>query len=324
MSPTLWNLLLFAGGIVGLYYGAEWLVHGAGRMARALGVTALVVGLTVVAFGTSVPELAVGVIAAAEGAGELALGNVVGSNVMNIALILGISSLVNPIHVEAGVIRREIPVMIALTLVTGLLGLNMMVGRADATVLLVLFFAYLAVVLWSAKREPASVERSYRELGHPPEGERTTRGLTLSGLLIVLGILVMVGAAQALVTSSVFFARALGMSELVIGLTVVAVGTSLPELATSVVAAYRKKSEIAVGNIVGSNVFNLCAILGASALVAPLPFPRSLRVEYVIMLVISFLLLPLAKTHNAITRRDGILLLAAYVGFTALVLMRAM
>lgn len=323
--PSLFlNLLLFAGGIVGLFWGAEWLVRGAGRMARGLGVSALVVGLTVVAFGTSVPELAVGVIAAMEGSPHLALGNVVGSNVMNIALILGISSLLSPIHVETSVIRREIPVMIALTILTGLLGVNAVLGRVDAIVLMVLFVVYLGMILVSARREPEAVERSYRELGHPSEGDPSQRGIAMCITMVTLGILVMALGARGVVSASVFFARAWGMSELVIGLTVVAVGTSLPELATSLVAAYRGKPDIAVGNIVGSNVFNLCAILGATALIAPIPFPEQvLKVEYMVMLVISFLLLPLAMTHNALSRRDGGLLLAAYVGFTIMVVLRA-
>ena len=325
MPPVLLNVLLFSVGIVGLYFGAEWLVLGAGRMARALGVAALVVGLTVVAFGTSAPELVVSTIASARGDGELALGNVLGSNVMNIALILGLSSVVLPIRVEASVIRREIPVMIALTVMVGALGLDGSVGRVDAAILLTLFVAYLVLVLRSARGEDPSVEATYREHGRPPVGELGTGPMSRSALLALGGIIVMVIGARLLVDASIFFARALGASELVIGLTVVAVGTSLPELATSLVAAYRGKTDIAVGNIVGSNVFNLCAILGVASLVAPIPFPAPvLRVEYVLMLLISLLLLPLAKQRNMITRANGLLLLVAYVGFTVLVVARAL
>jgi cation:H+ antiporter len=335
MPETLTQLLLFALGILGLYYGAEWLVRGAGRLARGWGVSPLTIGLTVVAFGTSAPELAVGVFSAVGGEPELALGNVVGSNVMNIALILGLTALLLPVEVGAGVIRREIPVMIVVTLATALLALDGSIGAGDAIVLIVLFAAYFWVVFRGPTRGRQSAEADYDEfvqggaVGRPPAA--TWVNLTL----VLVGILVMVLGARVLVDAAIFFALRLGLSEMVIGLTIVAIGTSLPELATALVAVWRKKSEIAVGNIVGSNVFNLCAILGTTALIVPIPVSRDvLSVEFVQMTAISVVLLPLAWPKGGfqgvdegpayrLHRSEGLLLLGLYVLFALTIFVRA-
>ncbi|MEN8373957.1 MAG: calcium/sodium antiporter [Gemmatimonadota bacterium] len=333
MPDTITQVLLFALGVLGLYYGAEWLVRGAGRLARGWGVSALTIGLTVVAFGTSAPELAVGVFAALGGKPELALGNVVGSNVMNIALILGITALLLPIEVGAGVIRREIPVMILVTLATALFALDGSIDGLDAIMLLTLFAAYFWVVFRGPARGRVKAEAEYEELVQP--GAAAPPRTWINFVLIGAGIAVMLVGARALVIASIFFARRMGLSEMVIGLTIVAVGTSLPELATALVAVWRKKSEIAVGNIVGSNVFNLCAILGVTALISPIPVSRNvLSVEFVQMTAISVVLLPLAWPKGGfqgidggpayrLHRSEGLLLLGLYVLFALTIFVRA-
>ena len=332
MPEAATKVLLFALGILGLYYGAEWLVRGASRLALRWGVSALTIGLTVVAFGTSAPELAVGVFAALGGEPELALGNVVGSNVMNIALILGLTALLLPVEVGAGVIRREIPVMIVVTLATALFALDGTISALDAGLLLTLFAAYF----WVVFRSPAPVrEVDEKAFAQEDEPARGTVGVLKNLGLVVTGIVVMVVGARVLVDASIFFARRLGLSEMVIGLTIVAIGTSLPELATALVAVWRKKSEIAVGNIVGSNVFNLCMILGATALISPIPVSRDvLSVEFVQMTAISVVLLPLAWPKGGfqsieggpayrLHRSEGLLLLGLYVLFALTIFVRA-
>lgn len=337
MPEAATQLLLFALGILGLYYGAEWLVRGAGRLARRWGVSALTIGLTVVAFGTSAPELAVSVFAALGGEPELALGNVVGSNVMNIALILGLTALLLPIEVGAGVIRREIPVMIGVTLATALFALDGSIGAVDAVLLLVLFAAYFWVVFRGPPRGRLAAEADYDEFvtGADAEGRVPVVAAWVNVALVVVGIAAMVGGARLLVDAAMFFALRLGLSEMVIGLTVVAIGTSLPELATALVAVWRQKSEIAVGNIVGSNVFNLCAILGVTGLIAPIPVSRDvLSVEFVQMTAISVVLLPLAWPKGGLRdidegpayrlhRSEGLLLLGLYVLFALTIFVRA-
>ncbi len=335
MPETATHLLLFALGILGLYYGAEWLVRGAGRVARGWGVSALTIGLTVVAFGTSAPELAVGVFSALGGEPELALGNVVGSNVMNIALILGVTALLLPIEVGAGVIRREIPVMIVITVAAALFALDGDIGAGDAWMLLALFAAYFWVVFRGPAGGRLQAEAEYDELVSGPPGHERSVAVWVNVGLVVVGIGVMVGGAHVLVNASIYFALRLGLSEMVIGLTIVAIGTSLPELATALVAVWRKKSEIAVGNIVGSNVFNLCAILGVTALIAPIPVSRDvLSVEFVQMTAISVVLLPLAWPKGGfrdndegpayrLHRSEGVLLLGLYVLFALTIFVRA-
>lgn len=334
MPQTATQVLLFALGILGLYYGAEWLVRGAGRLAHGWGVSALTIGLTVVAFGTSAPELAVGVFAAVDGEPELALGNVVGSNVMNIALILGVTALLLPVEVGAGVIRREIPVMILVTLATALFALDGAIGGVDAVLLLGLFAAYFWVVFRGPPRASDPDEGYEEMLSSADAGALSAKGW-FNAALVGLGVAVMVLAARLLVASSIYFARRLGLSEMVIGLTIVAIGTSLPELATALVAVWRQKSEIAVGNIVGSNVFNLCAILGVAALIAPIPVSRDvLSVEFVQMTAISVVLLPLAWPKGGfqgiesgpayrLHRSEGLLLLGLYVLFALTIFVRA-
>jgi cation:H+ antiporter len=309
---------MFLGGLVALYFGAEWLVRGAARLARALGISAIVIGLTIVAFGTSAPELVVTTLAALRGQPDVAVGNVVGSNVVNIALILGLSAAVSAVRVQPSIITREMPIMIAAAAALVGLGIDGSIGRIDAAILLAGFFAFLWYMMRIARRgEPTPAletefEEFEREHGHEPTPAGRTRDL----LLIAGGLVGLVIGAELLVRSAVSFARAAGVSELVIGLTIVSIGTSLPELATSVVAAVRREADIAVGNVVGSNIFNVLAVLGIAPLIHPIAVHRSLySLEMWVMLGLSLALPIICRTGLRIARIEGVLLVTGYLLF---------
>lgn len=324
MQGVYLNFVYFVLGLLALYLGAEWLVGGAARVARRLGTSPLVVGLTIVAFGSSAPELLVGVVASAQDRSDVVLGNVLGSNILNIALILGVSALARPLHVGMRLMSREAPLMVVVSVAVAGMMLDGHLGRVDAVVLLVGFLAFIAYVLRAAQDEPAEVAAEYVQFESaergPPRG-----ALGRDVALIVLGLLGLLVGAQFLVMSAVFFARLVGVSEVVIGLTVVAVGTSLPELATCVVAAVRRESDIALGNAVGSNLFNLLSILGVSALIRPITVaPGLLTFEVPAMILFALLLVPLAWRGRVLGRVSGSVLLVGYVAFTALLIIRSL
>src|SRR5690606_34925378 len=264
--PMILHVFLFLLGLVALYFGAEWLVRGAARLARRVGVSPLVVGLTIVAFGTSSPELVVSVFAAARGQADVAVGNVVGSNILNIALILGLAAILRPLRAQMRLIVRETPIMIAAGVALAVLGLDGTVSRPDAALLLAGLFAYVAFVLRGARREAVAIKQEFERFESAEALAPDGRGRARDVLLIVVGLTALSIGARLLVDASLVFARTLGVSELVIGVTVVAVGTSLPELATSLLAVWRDEADIAVGNVVGSNIFNILGILGLAGL----------------------------------------------------------
>ena len=255
------NLLLLALGLALLTVGAEALIRGASGIAGRLGISPLIIGLTVVAFGTSAPELAVSVAAAWSGQPDIVIGNVVGSNVFNVLLVLGLSALITPLAIHSQLIRVDVPLMIGASILTLLFALDGRIGRVDGAVLFVGIIAYIAFQVRQGRRERLAAER--REPAPIP------LGWWADALLVLIGLTVLVLGSRFLVTSAVEIARSLGVSELVIGLTIVAAGTSLPEVATSVVASLRGQRDIAVGNVVGSNVFNLLSVLGLASLVSP-------------------------------------------------------
>jgi cation:H+ antiporter len=307
------SLLFFALGLVALYYGAEWLVGSAARLAQALGVSSFVIGLTVVSFGTSAPELVVSGLASARGNGGLAIGNVLGSNVANIALILGISALIFPIWVSRVLVVRDLPIMIGLTALIPVFGWDGVITRAEGALLLLFFGGYVLHLGLSARRErrAASVEPAYA--GHRRLPRRRMRR-TVGRLLI--GLVLLSGGAHLLVRSAVGIAEVLQVPDVVIGLTLVALGTSLPELAASISAARRGDGQIVIGNIIGSNIFNVSLILGAASLVRPLPVaPFVVRVEAPIVLGLSLALIPVVYTGRRVDRWEGAVLFACYCGF---------
>jgi cation:H+ antiporter len=316
---------MMAAGLAALYFGAEWLVRGSARLARGYGVSTLVVGLTVVSFGSSAPELLVGVVASVQGESDVVLGNVVGSNILNIALILGIASLLRPMKVELRLLSREIPFMVGVSLLLAAFALNGMVSRVDALVLFVGFIGYLWAMTRAAASESPLVATEFEEFqavaSLTPRGGRNWRDL----LLMLGGILALVVGARLLVESAVFFAQLFDVSNVVVGLTIVALGTSLPELATSVVAAMRDEANIALGNGIGSNIFNIMCILGISGLIRPIQVaPELMQFEIPAMVGVAIVLLPLAWHRQRLSRRSGALLLLMYIVFTWVLIVRAM
>ena len=333
VTTDLWlDLAFIAAGVALLYLGGEWLVGGATALARRFGVSPLVVGLTVVAFGTSSPELAATMVAAMRGVPEVALGNVLGSNIANLGLILGVSALLHPLTAELRFLFREIPFMVLAGALMYPLAVNGVYGRGDAVLLLALLALYLGVLLVESKRDAgARVEAEFaKEYGgeagnsEAPEtrgGEPRIEGgrpAWLSTVMIVAGIVLLTGGAHVLVEGAVGVARVFGVPEKVVGISLVALGTSLPELAACVVAAARKEADIVLGNLVGSNVFNVLAILGITALVKPLPVVLAdITADYFVMMVFSLLLLPILGLRKRIARAEGLLLAAGYVAYIA-------
>ncbi len=318
--------VLFIIGLLMLYYGAEWLVKGASSLARSLGLTPLVIGLTVVAFGTSAPELVVSIISSFQEKSMIAIGNVVGSNICNIALILGLASLFMPVKSNESVVKRDIPIMLGISLYLLLISLNSKIGRLEGATLLGGIIVYVCLNYYYAVKGTKQTSRGEsKELAAEDIEYIPSRARQIT--LIVAGILFVVTGAEMLIDSAVKIMQTFGISEKFIGLTVVALGTSLPELATSVVAAIKKEMDISIGNLVGSNVFNLLGVLGAASLVRPVLIPggfiqSGLLVDYLVMMFISFLPWLMMRKTNTVTRRDGVVLLSCYVGYIAYLIVK--
>ena len=321
------TIMLFVMGGVLLIAGAELLVRGASRLAVAAGISPLVVGLTVVAFGTSAPELAVTVGAAHAGAADVALGNVVGSNIFNVLFILGISAAIVPLVVDQQLVRLDVPLVIAMSVLVLALALDGQISRLDGVLLAGGIVAYTVLLIRKSRRETASVravyEAAYGEDGYDsafgtPHAETRTWPVDLA--LIALGLVLLVVGSQWLVQAAVTTAEALGVSELVIGLTIVAAGTSLPELATSILAAVRGQRDIAVGNVVGSNLFNLLAVLGFGSILAPAGLPVApgvLAFDLPVMIGVAIAALPIFFTGYTISRWEGAVFLGYYIAYAS-------
>lgn len=303
------SLLQTIAGVAGLallYFGAEWLVKGGCAIAAKCRISPLIVGLTLVAFGTSAPELFVSVDAALEGMGDMSVGNVVGSNICNIALILGLSALISPLSVNSQLFRRDVPLLVVVSATAaGICGMCAGMGRIEGAVLFAGIIVYTVVGIAESRRSES--------VGDVPAQMSVARGILLS----VVGLAALVAGSKCLLSAAVFMAKALGVSEGVIALTVVAVGTSLPELATSVVAAIKGEKDIAIGNVVGSNIFNILGILGLSALLKPVSCPHVGWIDLSVMVFLAFVLWPIMKTGRIISRREGVFLLAVYFGYVA-------
>ena len=307
------DALALAGGLTLLVGAASVLVRGAAALALRLGLTPLVVGLTVVAFGTSAPELVVSVQAALGGAGGIAVGNVVGSNVANVGLILALAVLVRPIASDPALLRRDLPALVAVTGLAVAVLWDRTVGRGEGAVLVAALVGYLVWSVRAARREQAAVELPVAEPTGPAWRD---------ALFVVGGLGGLVVGADLFVGGAVRIAEAAGVSNAVIGLTVVAVGTSLPELATSVVAALRGEGEMAAGNVVGSNVFNLLGILGVAALVDPLEAPGLRPVDLAVMAAFTVALVPMMVSGRRLVRVESGVLLAGYVGYMAFLILQ--
>lgn len=302
-------------GLVLLVVGGDLLVRWSSRLALGLGIPSLVVGLTVVAFGTSAPELAVSLAAAWKGAADIAVGNVVGSNIFNVLGILGACALVAPLVVQRSLVRRELPIMIGAALLVPVLGWNGSISRVEGGVL---FLAMIGMTWWLVRQGRSEAARANQgEPSDPVKG--STIALLVLGIAASLALLVL--GSRFLVSGAVTIAQAMGVSELVIGLTIVAVGTSLPEVAASIAATLRGERDIAIGNVVGSNIFNVLCVLGGSSLLssAPLSVPSAaMAFDIPFMVAVMLLCVPVFLTHGHISRMEGVLFLALYGGYTAL------
>ncbi|MGK2950963.1 MAG: calcium/sodium antiporter [Thiobacillus sp.] len=307
--------LMFVLGLVALIVGAEAMVRGASRLAVSWGISPLVVGLTVVAFGTSAPEMAVSVGAALSGSSDLAIGNVVGSNIANILLVLGISALVAPLLVHAQIIRQEVPIMIGASLVVVAMALDGNIGRSEAALLFALVIAYTVFLVVQSRRASKDAEADFAS---EIPSSQWDRHWGVQAALVIGGLALLVLGADWLVGAAVVFAKHFGVSDLVIGLTVVAIGTSMPEIATSLIAALRGQRDIAVGNVIGSNIFNLLAVLGAAGMVSTggLNVPEAARnFDLWVMLAVAFACLPILLTGREIARWEGAVFLGYYAAY---------
>lgn len=314
-------------GLVFLIGGAELLVRGASRLAAAIGISPLVIGLTVVAFGTSSPELAVSLQSAFSGQADIALGNVVGSNIFNVLFILGLSALIVPLVVAQQLVRLDVPLMIGASVLMLLMGLDGKIGRLDGLILFTCIVVYIVFAIWQSRKEQAQIQAEYaQEYGSEKLPSRTTFQMALNVGLVVVGLILLVLGSRWLVAGAVEIARFLGVSELIIGLTIIAAGTSLPEVAASVTAAAKGERDIAVGNVVGSNLFNILAILGLSSLIAPDGINVSgaaLSFDIPVMIAVAFACLPIFFTGFTIARWEGALFLGYYIVYTAFLALTA-
>ncbi len=311
-------------GLILLVAGAELLVRGASRLAVAAGISPLVVGLTVVAFGTSSPELAVSVQSSLAGNADIAIGNVVGSNIFNVLLILGLSAAVAPLVVAQQLVRLDVPLMIGVSLLLWLFCADGSLARWEAAILATGVVVYTVFLIRQSRREQRAVEEEYeQEFSQAPI--RSPWQWLLNIGLVAVGLVLLVLGSRWLVNGATVFAEALGVSQLVIGLTVVAAGTSLPELATSVVASLRGQRDIAVGNIVGSNLFNILAVLGVAGSVSPNPIPVSqhaINFDIPIATAVAVACLPIFFAGYRITRWNGWLFLFYYIVYTVYLILR--
>ncbi|MCB9845957.1 MAG: calcium/sodium antiporter [Phycisphaeraceae bacterium] len=308
-------------GLVLLVVGADWLVEGAVSIAHRMGVSALVIGLTVVSYGTSAPEMAAGVAASSRDEGPIVVGNVIGSNIANVWLILAIMALIRPVMCRGAVVRRDVPIMI-LVCTVGMFAMAWgVVGRIEGALLLLGAVGYTALMFLIGRRDPHAFTES---VGHEAEvlyQVPATKGSWRGGLtLVVLGIGALALGSELLVRGAVGMATTIGISKAAVGLTMVAVGTSLPELVTSIAASVKRQNDLAVGNIVGSNVFNILAVLGISALVHPVHVPNeTITRDMWVMLAVSVVCLPVMLTGSRVSRLEGVFMLGAYITYVVLV-----
>lgn len=317
--------VLLIAGFTLLLFGAEALVRGASKLAAVFGISPLVIGLTVVAFGTSAPEMAVSTMSGMAGQTNIALGNVVGSNIFNVLFILGLSALIAPLVVAQKLIKIDVPLMIAVSILTFLFCLDGTVGRLEGGLLFAGIIAYTVFLIFQSRRENKEVLAEYaQEYGE--EKAYSLTALLVDVLLILAGLGLLVLGSKWLVDGAVSIAQKLGVSDLVIGLTIVAAGTSLPELATSVVASIRGERDIAVGNVVGSNIFNILAVLGLTGLISPAGVTVSLQAlhfDIPVMILSAAACLPVFFTGSRISRREGLLFLAGYIAYIAYLVLTA-
>ena len=320
------TLLLFVAGLAALVAGAELLVRGASKLALSFGISPLVVGLTIVAFGTSAPEVAVSAGAVLDGRTDIAIGNVVGSNIFNVLFILGLSALITPLVVNGQLIRQEVPIMIGASVLLAALTLDGRLERLEAAFLFVLLLAYTVFLVLQSRSETQAARDEFAGEFRPAAPGGWDARLPVQLLLIAAGLALLVFGADWLVSAAVSFAKTLGVSDLIIGLTIVAAGTSMPEVATSVMAAAKGERDIAVGNVVGSSTFNILGCLGVAGMLAGsgLPIaPSVLNFDLWVMVAVSLACLPVFLTGRVIARWEGALFLLYYAAYVAYLILAA-
>lgn len=314
---TIWLFLLL--GLVVLVVGADLLVRGSSQLAFRFGISPLVIGLTVVAFGTSSPELAVSIQSGLAGQADIALGNVVGSNIFNVLAVLGVAALISPLIVKQQLVQFEVPLVVGLSVLILIMAKDGYIGTLDGLLLTGGLIAYSVFAIWQSRRESAEVQSEYaNEIDKGSTGWLARLPAQIVCILVGLGLLVL--GATWLVDSAVAIARSLHISEMVIGLTIVAAGTSFPELATSVVAAIRGEGDIAVGNVIGSSIFNLLGILGVASLVTPGGLsvaPALVNFDIPVMIAVAFACLPIFASGHRIERWEGAMFLGYYAVYLA-------
>jgi cation:H+ antiporter len=323
---TLITFLILVSGLILLVVGAELLVKGASRLAGILGISPLIIGLTIVAYGTSAPEMAVSVISSWAGQADLAVGNVVGSNIFNVLLILGLSAVVTPLVVTKQLIRSDVPIMIGVSVLLLMFGLDGKISRVDGTIFFIGGIVYtLSLINQSRQQKNATAEDEFtQEYGYSGDSSWLVWVKNLVFIIGGLGLLVL--GSRWLVDSSITIARALGVSELLIGLTIVSAGTSLPELATSVIASLRGERDIAVGNVLGSNIFNILAVLGLAGIVAPNSINVSeaiIEFDVPVAIAVAFACLPIFYSGNRINRWEGLLFIFYYLAYAGYLILDA-
>ncbi|RHP31015.1 calcium/sodium antiporter [Lachnotalea sp. AF33-28] len=312
--------LLLLIGFVLLVKGADVFVEGSSSIAKLLKVPTIVIGLTIVAFGTSAPEAAVSITASIHGSNEIAIGNVIGSNMFNLLVVIGICAVIAPIRVDKGILKKEMPFSIILTLVLFLLAGGMflkrdtgfVIGRLDGMILLVLFIAYVVYMVISAMKNPRQIS----------EDEEKPLSPLRSIIYVVGGVIAVIAGGQLVVDNATLIAKAFGLSETFIGLTIVAMGTSLPELVTSVVAARKGENDLAIGNVVGSNIFNILLIIGAAATITPIPVLGQSMYDMLILAVASVITLFFCRARYTVNRVEGGAMLALYAGYMVYIAIR--
>jgi len=323
MPPILIDSILLLVGLACLYFGAEWLVGGAAGLARSFGIRQLIIGLTVVAYGTSSPELVVGISAGLRDQGAIALGNVIGSNIANLGLILAVCALIRAPSVDRQVVMREVPVLFAATAAVPVVLIDGRVSAVESIALLVFAVGYtIAMILTSRRGSAAAADAVAEDAAEATGIERPRSRKHMTGLTVV-GLGLLIGGGHLLVTGASGIARVAGLSDQMIGLTIVAIGTSLPELATSVIAAIRGHGDIAVGNVVGSNIFNIVLILGASGLAGAIETPLSnLVIELVALGSMTLIAAVAMATRRTVGRVEAIVMLLGYIVFLSVLALR--
>jgi cation:H+ antiporter len=319
------TILFLVMGLATLIAGAEALVRGASRLAVAIGISPLVVGLTVVAFGTSAPELAVSIKSSFSGHTNIVVGNVIGSNIFNVLFILGLSALIMPLSVSQQLVRLDVPLMIAISVLVLFLGYDGTLNRVEGSILFSVLVAYILFLIFQSRREGKQVQDEYAQEYGANKG-LMVRQLLMNIVLVLTGLGLLILGSRWLVDSATMIAQYLGVSELIIGLTIIAAGTSLPEVVTSIVASIKGERDIAVGNVVGSNIFNILSVLGLSAIAAPNGIEVSqaaLRFDMPVMIAVAFACLPIFFTGYLIARWEGALFLGYYLVYMLYIILAA-